>query len=459
METCPIRAFVQLFDLMKAQLTDVEASPTRIAEEMRKLPTAAIEELAADLREAGEFRVPVVTAMREEVAQEPLRALAYVAAIDLAFSRLHPLGSVVPLHLSRYRESWEADGWYARDIAAGWMVVPKWKFARRDRTRTRARRWEDAVSSLMIVRPLDLVTWHRLGGASTLNPRRTFDSFAMYPVLEPGQVDHVPKQDADGWSYLATPKEVGQLELIQAALSESNTSGDTVVLMPEAVVRASDDDQIERAINAAPRPEHVEVLIVGCGGADGERQVNEARVYDPRTGDLLFVQHKLSPYDIAPLTAVRLGILDEPHLIEERHDSDGLLHVLETDVGRFAVIICEDMQDNVTGEILNHLVRSGVSHLFVPIMTDRMMTSAEVVQAIKDGDPDVRLGANWEEATTNRLAGARGVRVFVANSRAMVTTTPANVAFARRPTEAWDQASTARERVAFEFDPVSQDIE
>jgi predicted amidohydrolase len=112
-------------------------------------------------------------------------------------------------------------------------------------------------------------------------------------------------------------------------------------------------------------------LLVGTGplGAD-DPPPNRAVLIDRRSGKEILSQDKLSAFVLSVEQAIWWNLPGEPisRPAYEHITRGSAVTVLETSLGRLAIVICEDLSQ--TTDWKRELVECGVSHLFAPIFSD-----------------------------------------------------------------------------------------
>ena len=200
-------------------------------------------------------------------------------------------------------------------------------------------------------------------------------------------------------------------ERVMTTLSALDESGAVVGLLPEGALSADLLTEWKAALAATFRDarragSHLAAVLVGSGVVtDDEPPRNRAVMLD-RTGTELWKQDKLCDFTLVSDSVLSWGLTDQlPPAAHDEGPVDLLeditlgseLVVAETPLGRFAVLICEDLQRSETRQVMPRNL--GVSHIFTPVF-DAPLDSGR-----------------WERFAAERHVLWGGSRVAVANSR------------------------------------------
>ncbi|WP_329521751.1 hypothetical protein [Spirillospora sp. NBC_01491] len=195
----------------------------------------------------------------------------------------------------------------------------------------------------------------------------------------------------------------GRIKTIIRRLDES---GAQIAVMPEVALSETMLEQWkEEAFDTAGRDRErhpLRFLMLGTGPlGGGDPPPNRAVLIDRWTGEELLVQDKLSGFtlDAAQMRLWRLPGAPRTGTAEEYAAPGSTIRVLDSSLGRLAVLICEDISRTVGWE--RELQSCGVSHLLVPIFSKPIMEY------------------RWEQQAAERQVGSLGTWVTVANSLAI----------------------------------------
>jgi hypothetical protein len=157
---------------------------------------------------------------------------------------------------------------------------------------------------------------------------------------------------------------------VDAVLAELERSEATIGLLPEATL---DDGLLEvwRAALAGTDPpddSQLTWIVAGTGPVGGGDPPHNRAVLLHRSGQVLFAQDKLNDFTLTSLQLHRWNLNKQLGSVRSLEDiSKGeRVEIRESNLGRIAILICEDLTRTPT---LAALTSCGVSHVFVPIFS------------------------------------------------------------------------------------------
>jgi predicted amidohydrolase len=198
----------------------------------------------------------------------------------------------------------------------------------------------------------------------------------------------------------------------EEALANLDLSGAHIGVLPEL---ALDDKMLnwwQRTLRGTPRPSHssLQWILVGTGPLQQNRAGRRAKVEPPPNravllsrslGQTIMWQDKVEPFslDDAQIRKWRLDpYLGAGPLTEWKQDNDDR-HLLDTTVGRIAIMICEDLNRVFTHGA--NLAALEPTHILAPIFA-----------------PPIHR-YHWQEQAAIQFANAVGTAVVIANSQAI----------------------------------------
>ncbi|NVI86834.1 hypothetical protein [Actinomadura sp. BRA 177] len=233
------------------------------------------------------------------------------------------------------------------------------------------------------------------------------------PVLETYDDVEIEFAERDGTTvYRLRPMDSSGLRSrIKAIVRRLDESGAQLAVMPEASLSdALLEHWKEVAFDTAGRDRNrrpLRFILLGTGPlGGGDPPPNRAVLLDRWTGRELLVQDKLSGFtlDAAQLRLWRLPDAPATGTAAEYIRPGGKISVLDSSLGRLAVLICEDLGRSIRWE--RELLACGVSHLLVPIFSKPI------------------LEYRWEEQGAERQVAEMGAWVTVSNSLAVGAAIP-----------------------------------
>ncbi|MEU5881393.1 hypothetical protein [Spirillospora sp. NPDC047279] len=241
---------------------------------------------------------------------------------------------------------------------------------------------------------------------------------ACAPILETYDDVRVDFEEHHGLTvYRLGPRDSGALrERIRRVLERLDASGATLAVMPEATL---DDGLLEHwkdlVWQTAGRESSLRYLLLGSGPVGGgDPPANRAVFLDRWTGEEILVQDKMACF-IMDERQMRFWRVPGPPSggpAEEYITPGSTIGLVDADLGRLAVLICEDLTRSIDWE--RELRACGVSHLLVPIFSKPILEH------------------RWEHQAADREVTLLGSWVVVSNSRAVGNEIPAEQLKGRR---------------------------
>ncbi|MWK37345.1 hypothetical protein GEV43_26925 [Actinomadura sp. J1-007] len=198
---------------------------------------------------------------------------------------------------------------------------------------------------------------------------------------------------------------------IKAIIRRLDESGAQLAVMPELSLSDSLlEHWKEVAFDTADRDRDrrpLRFILLGTGPlGTTDPPPNRAVLLDRWTGQELLVQDKLSGFtlDAAQMRLWRLPDAPAAGTAEEYATPGSKISLLDSSLGRLAVLICEDLSRSIGWE--RELLSCGVSHLLVPIFSKPILEH------------------RWEQQGAERQVGSLGTWVTVANSLVVGTAIP-----------------------------------
>ncbi|WP_131741109.1 hypothetical protein [Actinomadura roseirufa] len=233
------------------------------------------------------------------------------------------------------------------------------------------------------------------------------------PVLETFDDIEIDFEERAGMTvYRLRPMDsAGVRTRIKAIIRRLDEAGARLAVMPESSLS---DGLLEHwkevAFDTAgrDREQHpLRFLLAGTGPlGGGDPPPNRAVLIDRWTGQELLVQDKLSGFtlDAAQMRLWRLPGAPESGTAEEYAALGTRVRVLDSSLGRLAVLICEDLGRSIGWE--RELKACGISHLLVPIFSKPVLEH------------------RWEQQGAERQVAGLGSWVVVSNSLAVGAAIP-----------------------------------
>ncbi|MFI0449596.1 hypothetical protein [Actinomadura sp. 6N118] len=236
---------------------------------------------------------------------------------------------------------------------------------------------------------------------------------ACAPVLESYEDVQVDFEERHGMTvYRLRPRGSDALRnRIKQILDRLDESGARLAVLPEATL---DDDLLEHwrdlIWQTADRTSPLRYLLLGSGPlGGGDPPPNRAVFLDRWTGEEILVQDKLACFilDSRQIKLWRLPNAPADVPAEEYMSPGSKVSLVDADLGRLAVLVCEDLGRSMDWE--RELRACGVSHLLVPIFSKPIMEY------------------RWEHKAAEREVTMLGSWVVVSNSLAVGHAIPAEV--------------------------------
>ncbi len=237
---------------------------------------------------------------------------------------------------------------------------------------------------------------------------------AQIPFAAPGEIELAHQMTATGVDvYVCAPKQALERRAGRG-MAAFRGSGARIALVPEATL----NDNILAAWQAACSPGGPDWVLVGTGNVTGPHPgasaptpgvltasgtalgPNRAVLLDGRTGTVIAVQDKRHGFTIVPDHRASFGLSSAPEVVLGEGMIQGKkLTVIESRVGRVAILVCEDL-DHLTqdGAMLREL---GVSLVLAPVVAPPIVAY------------------RWQHLASNSLAKDVGSTVITVNSLAL----------------------------------------
>jgi predicted amidohydrolase len=202
-------------------------------------------------------------------------------------------------------------------------------------------------------------------------------SVGCAPLLESYDDVQLDFVEEDGYSgFRLTPVESQSLrKRITNVVMELDDAEAGIAVMPEATLTEELLNHWKQEVRStAASDSQLRWLLVGTGplGEDDPRP-NRAVLIDRRTGREILSQDKLAAFILTAEQAKSWNLPGVPASGSAAEDitRGSVVTVLESSLGRLAILICEDLNQSVQWE--RELVECGISHLFVPIFSKPIM--------------------------------------------------------------------------------------
>jgi hypothetical protein len=347
-----------------------------------------------------------------DAMSHPYQAFSLLRAIDLAFATVDPYDHVHDRGwFGRYRQNLMTLKRYNADAGDGY-VLPRRCFP------TRPQPVPDHVSeyfqSLMLVERVpdhlhfaaiesDLDFKNRIRSEATIE-------VGCVPFLDHfGELEIRRVERADAWYSIQAKDDddwAGHWhERCTEALANLDQSGVHIGMLPELALTDEILRSWKRILQDTPRPRtsRLEWVLVGTGPLTADpafdQQPNRAVLLHRRTGKTIMWQDKCEPFTLtdAQVDAWQLTAqLSDGPLAEWMRDSKER-YVLDTRMGRIAILVCEDLSRMLP--VGAELALLGPTHLFIPIFAP----------------PIIR--HRWQEQSALQFANTVGSVSVVANSQ------------------------------------------
>src|SRR5690349_1901907 len=170
---------------------------------------------------------------------------------------------------------------------------------------------------------------------------------------------------------------------ISSVISRLDDSGAAIGVIPEGTLTDGLQEFWKKeAVRTAAPSKSLRWLLVGTGAlGGGDPPPNRAVLIDRRSVKEILSQDKLAAFVLSVTQASEWKVPGEPigHSVAEHITRGSEIKVLETSLGRLAIVICEDLSQSAGWK--RELIECGISHLFVPIFSKPIMPYRWVGQA------------------------------------------------------------------------------
>jgi predicted amidohydrolase len=211
--------------------------------------------------------------------------------------------------------------------------------------------------------------------------------------------DPMPRAGYDAFS-LAPIDSASLRHRISSVIRRLDDSGAVIGMIPEGTLT---DGLLEywktEAVRSAAHGKPLRWLLVGSGPLGGDDPPpNRAVLIDRQSGKEILSQDKLAAFVLTVKQASEWKVPGEPigRPVAEHIRRGSEIKVLETSLGRLAIVICEDLSQSVGWA--RELIECGISHLFVPIFSKPIIPH------------------RWVEQAAEHLIADTGAWLIVANS-------------------------------------------
>ncbi|MDC0769368.1 hypothetical protein [Streptomyces sp. HD] len=205
--------------------------------------------------------------------------------------------------------------------------------------------------------------------------------------------------------YRITPKEGVLGPRIETVIHDLENSGAVIGVLPECTLSNDLLEHWEGLLDADPPPaSSLEWILLGTGPLGCmDPPPNRAVLVDRITGKHLLKQDKRAGFTFGVGQAAEWGLPGRPvrEPVAEDITRGQQVTVLETTMGRIAVLICEDVKQNAAW--IGKCQAFGVSHIFVPLF------AAPISWELK----------KWERIAAEHCVDELGAWVVLANSLAV----------------------------------------
>jgi len=212
-------------------------------------------------------------------------------------------------------------------------------------------------------------------------------------------------RDDDVGLYRITPSTERLSERIGQVIRNLGNSEAAIGILPESTLSNTLFGQWRQLLTELPEESSLRWILLGTGplGTD-DPPPNRAVLVDCLTGQSVLEQDKMAGFTMGEGQAVRWGLPGEPSdcLAVEDITRGRHISVMESALGRIAVLICEDLKQSVLWEA--KFQAFGVSHIFAPLF------ASPISRTPKD---------RWERVAAQRCVEEQGAWVVLANSLAV----------------------------------------
>lgn len=212
-------------------------------------------------------------------------------------------------------------------------------------------------------------------------------------------------RDDDVGLYRVSPRTERLDDRIGQVIRNLGESDAVIGVLPESTLSATLLSRWKQLLTELPEESGLRWVLVGTGplGTD-DPPPNRAVLVDCLTGRTVLEQDKMAGFTMGEGQAVRWGLPGEPHdcLAVEDVTRGRDIRVMESALGRIAVLICEDLKQSVIWEA--KFQAFGVSHVFAPLF------ASPISRTPKD---------RWERVAAQRCVEEQGAWVVLSNSLAV----------------------------------------
>jgi hypothetical protein len=339
---------------------------------------AARDRALSELRSTGELDSATINTATEE------QLLGILKALELILQRGTPAFAATDPVAMRLRGQFQRSGKF--NATTDGAVLPRYVEAGRPRATAEAL---DEVFSNVVRVSEDV--WKRCTQINLYSPGNerhdvTVPVSGLVPVGQvpfaaPGDIKLAHDTTAAGINVYTCTPDTGLVGRVAKAMAALRAAGSQIALVPEATLT----DEILAAWQAACSPGGPEWILVGTGDVTGAHPgasapavglttaggitlgPNRAVLLDGRSGDVIAVQDKRYGFTILPEYRAAYGLGSAPdETLDEGMIQGKKLTIIESRVGRVAILVCEDL-DHMTqdGAMLREV---GVSLVLAPIV-------------------------------------------------------------------------------------------
>ena len=359
--------------------------------------------------EEGEFDPATVEEQIELAADAHARRYAYLLGLDRAFAIVHPATDAV----DKGRLTRVATRYYTKrqlnTRAEPGSLLPRWAKPARlsimDENPTKD--IADLFENVTVVSPetCENAIRGRVPRSNDLPASVRTEGMLVgcAPVARRADVKISESADALRRYYHVEPVRTEELERrIAAIVAQLDAQGVELAVMPELTLSPS---LLERWIDVLrappPRGTRLRLLLVGTGpfGRDAKGRTANRAVLLTRAGEVLLTQDKRHGFNLSDARVERWGLresLPTPGGHAEPLRPTKKVSMLESSVGRFAIMVCEDL-----GQLTRDwrgMAELGPSTVLAPVLSQPTLLHY------------------WEHSDAKRWASDVGADTIVANS-------------------------------------------
>ncbi|MEW1928421.1 hypothetical protein [Streptomyces sp. NPDC088360] len=204
--------------------------------------------------------------------------------------------------------------------------------------------------------------------------------------------------------YKVSTRDERLRDRIDHVVKNLDESGAEIGVMPESTLSNALYDHWKTHVGTEPEGSRLRWVLLGTGPlGEDDPPPNRAVLVDRSTGETILTHDKVHGFTMGKGQADRWQLPRRPdheRAAEYLERGEGVT-VVETAIGRVAVLICEDIKQSTDWEA--PLRAFGVSHLFVPLL------SSPISRAIR----------RWDRLAAERCVEVIGAWVVLANSLAV----------------------------------------